>query len=580
MKILHLEINGYKNLKSKTIFDFRNADNYIALIGLNGSGKSNVLEAVSIIFGSLYQNKSINEFHPDFNFRYKIIYSIGTNEIQIQDGVYMLLKKNNELFNKPIFRSKQTYLPSEVIACYSGDELRLWDDIYSQFYFKFFNKLSRGSFREKQSLIYINKYTWQIALLTLICHDNSSSYIKEIHKVDNLTDIKINFIFPANYEKRLEWYVKNIETGEEAYNEMLTLIRTIKNRQENKKAPLNYNEIKDILVLQSGTNDKNCRKLFFLLFSSGMNKDKKLFVRIDIRSKNIGLKQLSEGEKRLILIRCILNVLANQNSLILLDEPDSHLHISKKKELKKHFEYSQHFSILTSHSPSLLNSFPDENSFIINDKGKGAEVTSASKFSDIKILSGNEFSLMDGVIAISSKRDIILVEGKYDEKYLSRALKYFKSQDEKYKILDFDFINGGGADNTIQIFNKINRSISNTQLLLTICDDDDPGRKTITEINKKITKAKKKNFFAFVYPKSSVRKYPKDFLLEDYFPLECYKSHYSKKVSGAKKFKDLIGFSDPKNYIEKHYLTFDLKNYSGFKKIIDQLLKLKLENLK
>lgn len=576
MKITHLEIKGYKNLIKNTIFDFTNAENYIALVGLNGSGKSNVLEAISLIFGSLYQNKSINDFHPDFDFTYKINYTIDDKEIQIEDGNYTLVKQDGEDKNRVIKRSKNDFLPSELFACYSGDEQRMWDEIYSKFYFGYFNKLARGSYREKQKLVYINKYSWPNALLTLICHNDSSDYIKEILKVNELTDITINFIFPSNYDRRIEWYIKNLVDGEEAYNEALTLIRTIKSRQEEKGVALNYNEIRDIVVLETGNNQKNCRKLFFLLFTVGMNKDKKLFLKIDIKNNNLGLKQLSEGEKRLILIKCILNVLANKNSLILLDEPDSHLHIVKKKELKTYLQDSDYCSILTSHSPSLLNSFPDESTFILNDKGNGIKVTNATKFSNIKNMSGNEFSLMDGVIAVSSKNDIILVEGKYDEKYLTRALRYFKSIDEKYKVLNFDFINGGGADNTIQIFNKIYRSINNHQKLFVICDDDQPGRTTVNAVNKKINNSGKLNLFAFIYPKTSNSKFPRDFLLEDYFPLTCYKNYYAKKVSKAKLFKDLKSFQDPKSYIENNYDKFKLEDFKGFKKIIDKLYSIKI----
>ncbi len=575
MRITNLEIKGYKNLKKKTVFDFSQSGNYIALIGLNGSGKSNALEAISIIFGSLYQNKTINQFHSDYDFEYKITYTIGINHIQVENGIYTLISEDGVVRNKLIKQNRQNYLPSEIIACYSGDELRLWEDIYASFYFKYFNRISKGSFREKQKLIYINKFTWQIALLTLICHEDSSDYIKEILRIEDLTDIEIKFTFPTNYERRLEWYVKYLASGEEAYNEMLTLINTLKKRQEDKGTALNFNEIRDIVVLQTGNNQKNCRKLFFLLFSSGMNKDKKLFLNIDIKNKKIGLKQLSEGEKRLILIRCVLNILANYNSLILLDEPDSHLHITKKKELKNYLQDSEYFSILTSHSPSLLNSFPDESTFILNDKGNGVTVTNASKFSDIKTLSGNEFSLMDGVVAVSSKKDIILVEGKYDEKYLTRALRYFKTVDPKYKVLNFDFINGGGADNTIHIYNKIYRSISSSQKLFVICDDDAPGRKTVGEIEKKVSKTGKTNLHVFVYPKISNTKYPNDFLLEDYFPLSCYKGYYTRKVAKAKAFKDLKSFQDPKGFLENNYDKFRLEDFKGFKKIIDKLFDLK-----
>lgn len=49
MKISGLKISGYKNLKNLEM-DFEKDASLIALIGENGSGKSNVLEALAIIF--------------------------------------------------------------------------------------------------------------------------------------------------------------------------------------------------------------------------------------------------------------------------------------------------------------------------------------------------------------------------------------------------------------------------------------------------------------------------------------------------------------------------------------------------
>ena len=56
MKIKNLKIEDYKNLDLELI---HNAD-IIALIGNNGSGKSNLLEALSLIFRSLYKKPILN----------------------------------------------------------------------------------------------------------------------------------------------------------------------------------------------------------------------------------------------------------------------------------------------------------------------------------------------------------------------------------------------------------------------------------------------------------------------------------------------------------------------------------------
>ena len=56
MRLKSLYINDYKNIKEQT-FDFSDNTGYIALIGLNGSGKSNLLEAIALVFNGLLNKK-------------------------------------------------------------------------------------------------------------------------------------------------------------------------------------------------------------------------------------------------------------------------------------------------------------------------------------------------------------------------------------------------------------------------------------------------------------------------------------------------------------------------------------------
>lgn len=57
MRLKFLHIDKYKNIQNRD-FDFSKNIGYIALIGENGSGKSNLLEAISIIFSCLYNGQS------------------------------------------------------------------------------------------------------------------------------------------------------------------------------------------------------------------------------------------------------------------------------------------------------------------------------------------------------------------------------------------------------------------------------------------------------------------------------------------------------------------------------------------
>lgn len=64
MRLQKLKINSrFKNLDSFEI-DFSTKEGITVLIGNNGSGKSNILEAISGIFAGLYDRK----YNPTFSY--------------------------------------------------------------------------------------------------------------------------------------------------------------------------------------------------------------------------------------------------------------------------------------------------------------------------------------------------------------------------------------------------------------------------------------------------------------------------------------------------------------------------------
>ncbi|GIC74495.1 hypothetical protein LFLT20_14990 [Limosilactobacillus fermentum] len=50
MRLLSLEIEGFKSFADKTVIDFR--PGMTGIIGPNGSGKSNIIEAIRWVMGS------------------------------------------------------------------------------------------------------------------------------------------------------------------------------------------------------------------------------------------------------------------------------------------------------------------------------------------------------------------------------------------------------------------------------------------------------------------------------------------------------------------------------------------------
>jgi hypothetical protein len=534
-----------------------------------------VLEAISIVFASLYTGMKIERWNNGSDLKYTIKYKLKDYEVEITDGLVKLLKDKGVEKNKVIRRNRLEYLPEEVIACYSGDESRLWDDIYARFYFSYFAKISKGYRGAKQNLVYVNKYSWQFALLSLLCHEKSHGYLKNLLNVDDLSNIKIRFVFDDRYESKKLWFSKTVQKDIDRRNDITELIQRIKDEQDDRGEDLVYSQINSI-ELRVTPGDKFCRKLFYLLFAAGMPKENKLFQKIEIEFNGIGLKQLSEGEKKIILIKCIADILANENSLILLDEPDAHMHIGRKNEIKSIIDKPDYFTLLSTHSPALLNCIEDLNIRIVNNGSNGLEVIPIDKVKSIEQLTDGAFSLMDATLAFATVKDILLVEGTNDYKYFTKALEVLKrTKSPKYNNLDLTIINCGGAGNVGAVLEQvIIPHLKPKQLCIATFDNDDAGRNGIKSVNKVLDGKTINNVKPIFHPKIAGWPNANDFFTEDYFPVACYKPRYESKVAAAATFKALSSVQNPKNIIEDIYQTLGDADFDNFELLFDQIVKL------
>lgn len=358
MKLKWVFINQYKNLQKGKIQFSKSNSNVYALVGKNGSGKSNLLEAISLIFSSLYRDPS----SPPFV--YGICYEINNRTVEIEWQPFDLqIKVNNEEKRINFLRSNDL-LPNRVIAVYSGEELRMWEQIYKPFYDEYIEDIINGkSSTSTLKLYYVNKYHWHIALLTLALSETATcvDFMDEMgYRIET-----IDFTFDENKIK---------DNAEPSLEKLLDPLKkqsryTIGELRSLFKSVI-YEEDSDFLQL----NDYD---VFEYLLKGNIPKNFKTITDIKLNlAGDITLKELSEGEKKKILIFTVIQVLSSQNSIILLDEPDSFLHPSWQKSLTKYIESlaGDNFVLLTTHSPNVLSGTDNDNVIRIQD-GKVLENT-------------------------------------------------------------------------------------------------------------------------------------------------------------------------------------------------------------
>ena len=202
MKLKKLQIQGYKNLEDITI-DFSNNNGTTLLVGNNGCGKSNILEAVSSIFGGLYKDRI---HKPHFN--YHLEYRINNHDVDItlHAGKYVFATDNHVVQKTVFTRNASIYLPTNIISCYSGESSRLWGFYYYPYYKDYIKSIKSSTVIPQLPLIYINKFSLEIALLTLFFYDFSvysdiASFCSDVLNIRKIN--KILFHFELNKFK--EW---------------------------------------------------------------------------------------------------------------------------------------------------------------------------------------------------------------------------------------------------------------------------------------------------------------------------------------------------------------------------------------
>lgn len=554
MKLRNIHIDHYKNLNSS--FSFEDNTGYISLIGLNGSGKSNLLEAISLLFAHIMGIKVTFPFNE-----YSITYDIREHGVDITDG--------DSLENGAI---KEGDLPSSLIACYSGEDNRLWDSGFNSYYVDFFNNAIGGG-EYKPKVLYINKLCWKIAFLSLLFSEDEDvkNFITDKLHID-IESVNVKFFTKEGANPQAHdasnWYNRVISK----YADASVQINDLKNDEEVDLGCSKYPEL---------TNDQIVFYYLYFLHMPDKSSEPalsadKVIENIDISVNGYNFDDLSEGEKKLILIKCITKVLGDENSLVLLDEPDAHTHIAMKKDLLKFISEFKGQTVMTTHSPMFVKMIQDDNqdNLFYIEKGKIVE----SKNSLIKKLSNDTLTVLDGSL-YSTSNSYLLVEGKSDVNCIKTAIKRFP---DYRKLEDVSIISFNGASEAKELFEQAFRnSMDCVNKLVFLFDYDSAGLKGWTDVETIINEFPdkcKRIFYQRDYDTdrlpSSIK--PSDsVLLEDLVTPDAYQACLD-RIHSISSFHDLhsggnISEKPIKDYIENHCESFTSEQMIGFSQLLMKL---------
>lgn len=487
MRIKEIKIanKAFKNL-DVSLED--NTSGVMAFIGNNGSGKSNLLEAISAIFKHLYDKKE-----KDILFNFSLVYTtFNGRTVEITKNELLVTTKIDNQENSDFY----SFLPKQIVAIYSGEEDRLWREYYKPIYDDFISKISKSFQEEFPKMLYLDKFYWHISLLCLLLNrfnNPEDKFCEEILGINNVHSVKFEFN-KKNYQ--------NYQN-----NSVLQFIRTIDSKDKYTLEELQK-------TIQNHNIDIS--KVFKYLYIAFTPKNTKILENITIEyNDNLKIQDFSEGEKKMILIKAALEFAGQEDSLFILDEPDAHIHLSNKIQIRNVLEeYQQNRQIIiTTHSPTLTKAIPKEGIYCL-EKGKVKEFKDIVEITKYLADQGDIYKLL------FSKLNILIVEGKTDDKYIKKAIELYK---DDFPDLDFQILRVGGTDDE-NIKNLIDTiALKDEQKIIVLVDRDDAGHKVYKKIfnnnkeKKDIYLEKYKNNIYFLMLPHKDNNNDKNFVIEDYF---------------------------------------------------------------
>ncbi len=404
MRINSLYIKEFRNLKDFTI-DFssegKDADGNIqqfnshAIIGQNGSGKSNLLEAIIIIFRDLdLKNK------PDF--AYKLEYEVRGHTVVVKaeadknPSVKVDGKKSSAT---ALSKDENGLLPKNIFAYYSGKNDRI-EELFHRHQKKFYDDLLSDEDIPLRRLFLCRDVHSQFVLLAYLI-DND----EEVRKI--LSDLGILDLESVLFAlKRPYWFGSNpseaiLKNGDNRFwyargkvryfldklwNHAIAPIdseetRTVDFRDRKENFELLYLFLQDEKALHKLANAFADEKspeptpvTFFKYLESTYISDLIDEVKIKVKHKNtegdISFRELSEGEQQLLTVLGLMRLTKEEETLFLLDEPDTHLNPIWKlryfDDIKNVIGDSSSQILITTHDPLMIGSLKKEQVRILN----------------------------------------------------------------------------------------------------------------------------------------------------------------------------------------------------------------------
>jgi len=357
MRLDKVYIDGFKNLKQLEV-DFDESHLTTVLIGQNGAGKSNLIEALAIVFSHVDLRSAA------LRFTYRIAYRIQTRKAKAGELTKVVLSNmpgeadveiDGKGVTRAVFeRNKAEWFPDLILGYYSGSGRRL-EQVFDKHQTNYYKAIARNNDEDAcyqallaRRLFYCRHIHGVMALLAQFAFPDKAAnkLLKDVVRITGFDSALTLFREP--------WYAKGgrDKKREEAENfwgadgpagRTAHLLKSLafhpfgltgnaiddyRDKQQDEAQFATFlNDISTIGRLEKAFSDD--ADMFYALEAldvSDLIRGLNIWVtRENDDSGDIEYSDLSDGERQLLMVMGLLRIARGKRVLFLLDEPDTHL---------------------------------------------------------------------------------------------------------------------------------------------------------------------------------------------------------------------------------------------------------------
>lgn len=418
MRLDKVSIDGFKNLRGLEL-DFDERQLTTVLIGQNGAGKSNLIEAITQIF------RWVDLRRNEPRFRYRVTYRIQPQGPAILNppsvclsnfpGESAIRVNGQEVKRSEFEKRKAEWFPDLVFGYYSGGSRRL-EALFDSHQLRYYNAIKLegneakvAEAQEARRLFYCRPIHGVLALMALFAFPDPKVTAELAGRLG------ITGFHSLLALLREPWFAKGRKTSAEdlwgaggpagcaarrfkelAFHPFALEGNAVDDYRDKKQLEPQFAAFLPSLdgLQQLAQQFKNEREMFYALEAmdiSDLVREIQVWVtRSNDASGDVGFADLSDGERQLLMVLGLIRVSRGKRALFLLDEPDTHLNPHWQHSYLKLIEdwtgiaadKDRCHIVLTSHNPLTISALSRDEVRVISTEEKSNAIVAEPPFID------------------------------------------------------------------------------------------------------------------------------------------------------------------------------------------------------